>query len=151
MSINQNSMDSSRTIIRQQQDQQNRNGQYQSEQSEPHEHYNNNIIYTRNRAFSPTDKPHELPGNEIMEQIASAYRDNIGPTISRAAAIVIEDALRAGMEPITVIMAIEETGLASRPSPYYLRAILRNWAENGVVVSRLRDHISTTQARPWWK
>lgn len=94
-----------------------------------------------------------LPGKEIMEQIARAYRDNINPMITGAAAGIIERALRNGMEPATVIEAIEETGMAPRPSPYYLSAVLRNWAENGVVLSKSRGgaDIHTTQARPWWQ
>lgn len=86
-----------------------------------------------------------------MEQIAEAYRANIGPMITQAAALVIENALRAGMEPATVILGIEETGMASRPSPYYLRAVLRNWAEWGVTTSRVREKGGTTDARPWWR
>ena len=86
-----------------------------------------------------------------MERIAEAYKANINDMITQAAAWIIEEALKNGMEPDTVILAIEETGLASRPSPYYLRAILHNWAENGVVVSRTREKITTTQCRPWWK
>lgn len=94
-----------------------------------------------------------LPGKEIMEQIARAYRDNINPMITGAAAGIIERALRNGMEPATVIEAIQETGMAPRPSPYYLSAVLRNWAENGVVLSKSRGgaDIHTTQARPWWQ
>lgn len=92
-----------------------------------------------------------LPPREIMEQIAGAYRANINTMISKAAAGIIERALKAGMEPATVILAIEETGMASRPSPYYLSAVLRNWAQNGVVFSRARDiGVKTTEARPWW-
>lgn len=94
----------------------------------------------------------ELPPREIMEQIAEAYRANVSETVTRAAAGIIERALSSGMEPATVILAIEETGLASRPSPYYLSAVLRNWAERGVVVSRARDiGVKVTDARPWWR
>ena len=94
----------------------------------------------------------ELPPAEIMQRIAQVYRENISPQITRVAAGIIERALQNGMEPETVILAIEETGMASRPSPYYLSAVLRNWAQNGVVVSRARGgaDISTTAARPWW-
>lgn len=98
------------------------------------------------------DPKTELPPREIMEKIAEAYRANINQVITKAAAGIIERALAAGMEPATVILAIEETGLASRPSPYYLSAVLRNWAENGVVVSRARDlGVKVTDARPWWR
>lgn len=133
MTESRNNSNSTRTII----------GQQQQEQREPYNNYNN--YNTRARARK------ELPGKEAMGLIAEAYRANISETITRAAATIIEEALTHGMETDTVIMAIEETGLASRPSPYYLRAVLRNWAENGVVMSRITGEIRTTEGTPWWK
>ena len=132
------SIDRTSTINAQQKDQEHYTNQ--------DNYYYNNYYITRTRACST-----ELPGNEAMEQIAEAYRNNISKTITLAAAHLIEEALKAGMEPSTVILAIEETGLASSPSPYYLRAVLRNWAEYGVVTSRARDKWKTTDARPWWR
>ena len=115
------------------------------QQKQRHEYYNNNIIITtQGRACS------DLPGDEVMEKIAEAYKANIGPMITQAAATVIENALKNGMEPSTVIWAIEETGLASRPSPYYLRAVLRNWAEFGVATSHVREDWKRTNGMPWW-
>lgn len=137
MSNIQNNIDSNSTIIGQQE---------QNTASEHQEDYYYNNYIPRSRACSS-----ELPGDEIMEQIAEAYKANIAPMITQAAAMVIENALRSGMEPATVILGIEETGLASRPSPYYLRAVLRNWAERGVVTSRTRDKWQRTKARPWWR
>ena len=155
-----NTIDSSRTIIGQKQQNQ------QKQQYNLEEDYYNNYYPARARACAregaPTfDTPRmedleesrntRMPPKEIMEEIAKAYRANINPMISKAAAGIIERALNAGMEPATVILAIEETGMASRPSPYYLSAVLRNWAQNGVVVSRARDiGVKTTEARPWW-
>lgn len=145
MSSIRKSIDSTSTIIRQQ------------EQQSQHQHqedynYNNIIITTRSQACSSGEQEKtELPGNEIMEQIAEAYRANIAPVITQAAALVIENALKSGMEPATVILGIEETGMASRPSPYYLRAVLRNWAEYGIATSKARDKWQRTDARPWWR
>ena len=111
-----------------------------------------NSRYQTPRMSDVEDQKKELPPSEIMEQIAEAYRANVSPMISKAAAGIIERALTAGMEPATVILAIEETGMASRPSPYYLSAVLRNWAEYGVVTSRAREiGVKVTDARPWWK
>lgn len=135
-----NTIDSNSTINRQHSQEQ----QEQHQEQENH-NYNNNIITTRSRACS------DLPGNEILEKIAEAYKANIAPEITKAAAMVIENALRNGMEPATVILGIEETGMAYRPSPNYLRAVLRNWAEYGVVTSRVRDSWQTTDAKPWWR
>ena len=114
------------------------------DQREHYDYYNNNI-----HTLPGVSRP--LPPDEAMQLIADAYRANIGDTITQAAANLIEDALTHGMEPDTVILAIEETGLASRPSPYYLRAVLRNWAESGVTVSRARNRQGRTDARPWWR
>ena len=125
----------------QQQEQQKQQYQYNNRDN----YYYNNIITTRTQACS------DLPCNEIMEQIAEAYRQNISREITQAAALVIENALTHGMEPATVILAIEETGLASRPSPYYLRAVLRNWAERGVATCRAREKWTQTNGRPWWR
>lgn len=139
-----NSIDSTSTRIRPQ-DQQEQ--QYKPEG----DYYYNNYYPARARAREDAE-PSELPPAEVMHQISQAYHDNISRQITKMAAGVIERALAAGMEPATVILAIEETGMASRPSPYYLSAVLRNWAETGVVLSRAHDnHVGTTDARPWWR
>lgn len=135
-----------RTSTRIRQDQQDQQDQ-QYKDNHYHNNYNN---ITRSRACS-SEQTGELPGNEVLQRIADAYRLNISDTITQAAAGIIEQALKHGMEPTTVILAIEETGLASRPSPYYLRAVLRNWAEWGVITCRAREKSGTTDARPWWR
>lgn len=152
-----NSIDRSRTINRQQEQEQ----AYPQEKNVEHQYnpegdyyYNNNYYPARARACArEATSETELPPAEIMQQIADAYHDNISDKITKVAAGIIERALSSGMEPATVIMAIEETGMASRPSPYYLSAVLRNWATSGVVLSRShgRADIQTTQARPWWR
>ena len=120
---------------------------------DPEGDYNYNNYYPARARAREAATTHELPGREVMEQIAQAYRANVNAMITKAAAGIIERALLNGMEPATVILAIEETGMASRPSPYYLSAVLRNWAENGVVLSRSRGgaEVQTTDARPWWR
>lgn len=142
MSEMRNTGNNNRTIIRQQQE--------SSSIPARDEYYNN---YNPARAREATnDTP--LPPAEIMQTIAEEYHNNIGPMITAVAAGIIERALKSGMEPQTVILAIQETGMCSRPSPYYLSAVLRRWAETGVVVCRpRRDELGvlTTKARPWWK
>ena len=135
---------STRTKIRQQEQEQ-QEQQKKNDQDQRENHYYNNNYITRSQACS------DLPGAEVMEKIAEAYHDNISREITHAAAMIIENALRHGMEPATVIMAIEETGLASKPSPYYLRAVLRNWAERGIVTSRVYDRWQHTNGMPWWR
>ncbi len=122
----------------------NQNNGNQVQQHHDNNNYNN--IHTEPGVSYP------LPPQEAMARIAEAYRANVAREITSVAARMIEDALTHGMEPATVIMAIEETGMAARPSPYYLRAILRHWAEFGVVFSKREGRmIGTTDARPWWK
>lgn len=115
------------------------------------DHHQRDYNYYNYNNTDPGVFPGKLPPAEAMDMIAEAYRANIGDRITRAAASIIEEALTHGMEPDTVVLAIEETGLASRPSPYYLRAILMNWAYSGVTVSRVRETQGITDARPWWK
>lgn len=112
-----------------------------------HHHHDNNYYNNNNynngagRALLPAD----------LEQIRDSYVDNIGP-LTGAVASLIEDAFYKGMlELEEILMAIEETGLAPHPSPYYLRAILKNWAENGVTVSRLHHEIKKNNGMKWWK
>lgn len=136
-----NSIDSTSTRIRPQ--------DQQEQQYNPEGDYYYNNYTTQGRACSDV----ELPGAEIMQMIAEEYKDNVSQWITGVAASIIEEALRKGMEPKTVILAIRETGMAPRPSPYYLAAVLRRWAETGVVVSRAQGgaDISTTKARKWWR
>lgn len=142
MISNRINIDRSRTIN----EQDNQNEQNDTSISDDN-NYNYNT--TRSRASSSF----ELPGKEVMDMIVAAYQANISEWISASVAHIIEDALRHGMEPATVILAIQETGMAPRPSPYYLAAVLRNWAENGVVLSKSSGYhkVSTTKARPWWR
>jgi hypothetical protein len=159
MTNNSITIDSSRTKERQQEQ---NDKQYKNAEGN---YYNYNNYPARARAREDTasrfntptmedvtEEKRQLPPLEIMNQIADAYRANVNPTLTQAAAGIIERALNAGMEPATVILAIEETGMASRPSPYYLSAVLRNWAEYGVVTSRARGiGVKVTDARPWWR
>ena len=150
-----NTIDSSRTIKRQQEQEDHQKENQEKHKYEEEDYYYNNNYPARARACAregvgATKQETELPPSEIMEKIAEAYKANINRMISKAAAGIIERALTSGMEPQTVILAIEETGMASRPSPYYLSAVLRNWAEYGVVTSKAHGEWTTTEARPWW-
>lgn len=105
--------------------------------------------YTQNKNENKDDynhndyNKHTGPGvsEEMMIRIGKAYMQNVARQITAAAARVIEDGLRE-FDPDTVLLAIEETGLAPKPSPAYLRAILRNWKEKGV---------SARVQKPWWQ
>lgn len=101
---------------------------------------NNNILHGAGRVLSAEDK-------EILRE---CYNDNIGE-MTGAAAGVIERAFLAGIDVCDIIMAIEDTGLAPRPSGYYLKRILDRWIETGVTVSRARDKVKSNNSRKWWR
>lgn len=88
---------------------------------------------------------------EQGEAIKQAYLDNIADSMTGAVANMIEQAFKNGLTADEIVMAIEETGFAPRPSPAYLRKILENWALNGVTVSKIRHECSANRALPWWK
>ena len=104
--------------------------------------YNNyNVSHAAGRFMSPED----------CAAIKDAYCDNISDTMTGAIARMIEDAFKSGLEASEIVMAIEETGFAPRPSPWYLRKILENWVENGVTVSKIRHEVKANKGQPWWK
>lgn len=121
---------------------------YQQEHQQHHnevDHYNYNNNYYNNpngagRALTECDQ----------QLLKEAYCDNIG-TMTGAAAKLLESAFDSGLSVDELVMAIEETGLAPRPSAYYLKAILENWARNGVTVSKMRHQIKVNRAMKWWK
>ena len=106
-------------------------------------HYNYNKAHGTGRFMTPED----------CEAIKTAYLDTISDTMSGAVARMIEDAFKAGLTADEIVMAIEETGFAPRPSPLYLRKILQNWAESGCVMSKLNKNNShiNRDVKPWWR
>ena len=118
-------------------------GHQQHHNEVDHYNYNNNYYNNPNgagRALTECDQ----------QLLKEAYCDNIG-TMTGAAAKLLERAFDSGLSVDELVMAIEETGLAPRPSAYYLKAILENWARNGVTVSKMRHQIKVNRAMKWWK
>lgn len=70
--------------------------------------------------------------DELIEHVAMAYSSTISPDIPPMAAHMMEQALLDGMTAECLIMAINDTGWAPRPTPQYLRAILRRCREQGI-------------------
>lgn len=95
-----------------------------------------------------------------MEEIRQGYVDAIGP-INATKARDIETAMEAGVQASAILDAIEQTGLAPRPSHYYLRAILRRYAAEGITTTedaeRSRGDFRTRRAAAgrdraeWWQ
>lgn len=74
---------------------------------------------------------------DVLTAIRDAYVTYTGSDMTAMVAREIEDALSDGMSPSVVIEAAKTTGDAPRPTPYYMRAVLRRWR---------RDHILTEDA-----
>lgn len=112
--------------------------------------YNNN--YNTAPGVSQENKCKRRPlSPPECEMIKEAYLQNISDTMTAAVAHLIEKAFDSGLQVDEIIMAIEETGMAKNPTPWYLKRILENWAENGVTVSRIRHLVGPNRALPWWK
>lgn len=112
-------------------------------QDNQHNNYNNNNYYTHGAGRFLTA--------EQGEAIKTAYIENVGDNLPGAVAHMIERAFNSGLTAEEIVMAIEETGFAPRPSPWYLKKVLENWVENGVTISRIRHEISANRGSPWWK
>ena len=67
-----------------------------------------------------------------MDDIARYYRDTLGCVMPPMAKRDVAAAIEAGLEPQLVIIALDETALAPRPSWAYARAILRRLLREGV-------------------
>lgn len=61
--------------------------------------------------------------------IMSAYRANVGASITAPLAWLIGKLYSAGMDADVIVHAIEVTGYARRPSPWYLKAVLARYEE----------------------
>ena len=105
--------------------------------------YNNNISHGTGRFMTP----------EQCEAIKTAYLENISDSMTGAVARMIETAFKSGLEANEIVMAIEETGFAPKPTPWYLKKILENWAESGCIMSKINRELShpNYQVKPWWK
>lgn len=97
-----------------------------------HKNNNNNIIIINNTQ----------PGvsSENAEKIVSAYVECMGVGITAPVARMLESFLQSHSVD-QLLDAIERTAFAPRPSPAYLRAVLRNYD-----TSRPRQ-----VSKPWWQ
>ena len=103
---------------------------------------------------------HTEPGECIcspseLEDIRIAYNQNIGE-MTAPVAYFVEKCIKGGMEPAVIREAIERTGWAPRPTPFYLRAILQRFQREGVrtMADVEREQIERRQRREcatWFK
>ena len=136
-----NNTNSNTTITEQQEHKEQHNHNYERSDYYDYNYNNYNNTHGTRRVLPP----------EAGERIREAYIDNVSDRMTGAAAKIIEDAYQAGMSIEQIIMAIEDTGLAPRPSPAYLRAILVEWTQCGITVSRSTREVTQCKAKPWWK
>lgn len=64
-----------------------------------------------------------------LEDIRIAYKTSLSMPLTSTVAHFIENCLYAGMHADVVIEAINRTGWAKRPTPFYLRAILNRFLQ----------------------
>ena len=91
--------------------------------------------------------------------IRDAYVTYIGQPMTAMVAHEVEAALADGMRPSVVIEAAKVTGDAPRPTPYYMRAVLRRWLRDGILTddALAADKAAYEQQRAakssddWWR
>ena len=82
---------------------------------------------------SSTTTYHTGPGVSAhdLDVIRQYYNSFLG-SLNQVKASVIEQAIRAGVETSAILDALEQTGIAPRPSHYYFAAILRRYMREGI-------------------
>ena len=91
--------------------------------------------------------------------IRDAYVTYVGQPMTAMVAREVEAALAEGMRPSVVIEAAKVTGDAPRPTPYYMRAVLRRWLRDGILTddALAADRAAYEQQRAakssddWWR
>lgn len=91
--------------------------------------------------------------------IRDAYVTYVGQPMTAMVAHEVEAALADGMRPSVVIEAARVTGDAPRPTPYYMRAVLRRWLRDGVLTddalaadkAAYEQQRAATSADDWWR
>lgn len=91
--------------------------------------------------------------------IRDAYVTYIGQPMTAMVAHEVEAALADGMRPSVVIEATKVTGDAPRPTPYYMRAVLRRWLRDGILTddalaadkAAFEQQQAAAPNKAWWQ
>lgn len=91
--------------------------------------------------------------------IRDAYVTYVGQPMTAMVAHEVEAAFAGGMRPSVVIEAAKVTGDAPRPTPYYMRAVLRRWLRDGILTddalaadrAAYEQQRAATSAMDWWR
>lgn len=91
-----------------------------------------NLVLTAGARACARTREDGIVSPDDLEAIRNAYVRNVGQPLTAMVAREIEAALDEGMRPSVVIEAAVTTGNAPRPTPYYMRAVLRRWRRDGI-------------------
>ena len=91
--------------------------------------------------------------------IRDAYVTYVGQPMTAMVAHEVEAALAEGMRPSVVIEAARVTGDAPRPTPYYMRAVLRRWLRDGILTddalaadkAAFEQQQAAAPSKAWWQ
>lgn len=91
--------------------------------------------------------------------IRDAYVAYVGQPMTAMVAREVEAALADGMRPSVVIEAAKVTGDAPRPTPYYMRAVLRRWIRDSILTddalaadrAAFEQQQAATPNKAWWQ
>lgn len=91
--------------------------------------------------------------------IRDAYVTYVGQPMTAMVAHEVEAALADGMRPSVVIEAAKVTGDAPRPTPYYMRAVLRRWIRDSILTddalaadrAAFEQQQAATPNKAWWQ
>lgn len=105
------------------------------------------------------DGPEGIITPDDLMAIRDAYVTYVGQPMTAMVAHEVKAALANGMRPSVVIEATRVTGDAPRPTPYYMRAVLRRWLRDGILTddalaadkAAYEQQRAATSADDWWR
>lgn len=96
---------------------------------------NNENLCTRTTTTTTTTTSNADPcilDTQILESLDGYYAMAMGREMPPVICRLMKECLAYGMKPSLLQEAIDQTTLAPRPSPHYLRAILKRWMDAGI-------------------
>ena len=105
------------------------------------------------------DGPEGIITPDDLMAIRDAYVTCVGQPMTAMVAHEVEAALAEGMRPSVVIEAARVTGDAPRPTPYYMRAVLRRWLRDGILTddalaadkAAFEQQQAAAPSKAWWQ
>ena len=105
------------------------------------------------------DGPEGIITPDDLMAIRDSYVTYVGQPMTAMVAHEVEAALAEGMRPSVVIEAARVTGDAPRPTPYYMRAVLRRWIRDGILTddalaadkAAFEQQQAAAPSKAWWQ